>query len=124
MGRYKQYDEQLFKVLKPYMADPTSLESKFCQVLLQEPTEWLQIREILERFVKLGWDRRKLYEVTRYVQFNNELPEEKEEFLAEIMRNLIGDCMFERIIRLPNEPHEEEEFGGYFTNIRWGWEAS
>lgn len=121
--RYRQYDERLFKALEPYMNDPASLESKFGQVLLHEPTKWGQIRETLEQFVGLGWDRRKLYEVTRYVQFNNDLPEEKEEYLAEIMRNLTGDCLFERIIRLSNEPQGEEEFSRYFTTLHWGWDV-
>lgn len=121
--RNKRYDEQLFACLKPLVEKPASLENKFCQRLLSNSMDWEQVKSFLNEFNELSFDRKKLYELTRYVQFNNELDEEREEYLAEIMRNLSGYCMFERIIRLRNEPQELDKFGEYFERIRWGWES-
>ncbi|GAB4054511.1 hypothetical protein [Spirosoma litoris] len=122
--RNKRYDEQLFARLKPLVEKPDSLENKFCQRLLSDSMDWdwEQVKSFLNEFIKSGFYRKDLYELTRYVQFNNELAEEREEYLAEIMGNLTGYCMFERIIRLNNEPQEPDEFREYFERIRWGWE--
>jgi hypothetical protein len=120
--KHRIYDEQLFKALKPHIETPNTLESTFHHVLIHEFADWNQVTQILEQFVKLGWDRRKLYEVTRYVQFNDELSEDQHDLVGEILGNLTGYCMFDRIIRLSNEPQGDEEFSGYFSRIEWGWE--
>lgn len=120
--RNKCYDEQLFARLKPIVEEPDSLENKFCQRLVSNSMDWEQVKSFLDEFNGLGFDRKKLYELTRYVQFNNELVEEREEYLAEIMRNLSGYCLFERIIRLSNEPQDPDKFGEYFERISWGWD--
>lgn len=122
--RIKRYDEQLFARLKPLVGKPDSLENKLYQQLLNDTMDWELVPSVLNEFVKFDFGRKELYELIRYVRFNNKLPEDREEYLTEIMRNLTGDCMFEHIIYLNNEPQEPVEFRQYFERIRWGWEPA
>ncbi len=113
----REKDEKRFAEISKIISDGNIDFVQFRSKLIELPVNWNQIFEILNYYNLKGWSRKDIYDFVRYIQFNETFEEIKHDLLGDLLGNLCGFCNFDSIIKLINEPKEDEGFINYFKTI-------
>lgn len=104
--------------IEQLLLEPNSPESLLKTTLLANPTRQ-KLEEVIRYLASQGWTRRRLYDVCRYINLNQDLLEEEHDAIGNFLSELIGFTNTTNIVRLPGEPENREEFLEYVYSDWW-----
>jgi len=119
-------NEQLNRLRTTLRTESTYLSDKeLLQALIKDKgktTEDIN-KSILSHAIENNWSRRRLYtlldEIVMEVQNDNKFPENLYDLLTNLLDRLEGNVASEAIIRLNNDPSDQQELSGYVRSLKW-----
>ncbi|MVM37271.1 hypothetical protein GO730_05850 [Spirosoma sp. HMF3257] len=105
--------------IKQNLFNPDSLESLLKKTLLSKSLTREELEQTITNLGYQGWNRKRIYDVCRYINFDEELLEQEHDILGDFCNELMGNCSTANMIKLPGEPEDREEFLDYVYSDWW-----
>lgn len=104
--------------IKQLMSEENSDESYFRKRMLENLSS-SEERALMLELANKGWNRRKFFDISLYINFNEKLKEEEYDIFGGFIDTLTGHCNGACILHLPNDPENSDEFVKYVLSNAW-----